>query len=756
MDLVLSLALRAGLLLYCLFIPGWALLRAAGFSSTSKLDRLLACLSAGAASTSLTVTTLLLVGLYYRPVAIFLLLVPLAYLVWSHARSQPTPEAGNSRHAGKTDRGWRLDAVDRAVVVAAAGFLLVYLFDAWTSPITWWDGLASWGKWAADWGRRTSSAHYVVGGYPQLVPRIVSVMYKLTGAHSDLLPVDLFALHGFYVLFAAWFLLAAVRLTRLLDMPAWPVVLAGLGSIQFREHAGAGTVDVLVCALLTTLLALYFGLRRETWSARREALVLGAAAFAVIFTKWTGGIGLLLLFILDRASRAAYPLSPERAASLTRSVRRALAIAAVGMLPFVVEQGASELRIGRWESDPFEVNISLRQIPTLLSTDANVVYRGGDAGVRAALVQLRFWNSYDVPATLRMVFTAFLAICLVASLTSWFGRATLPVLLAYGAVWLYWSSYDQRNIFGLLPVLALCASFGAAWLWRVRPQAIWPNAVTVVAGVFLVLAGGGLLKDAQARIGSLTRGDRALPARLAAMRGGVPGKVALFYPQLVREYRFISALSGRTDAAHVLITYPLFRFFERGAHALSLWPYELVQPGDVFAGHEHHAPPDDPRWVLLSHNPPHRVWLRVSGLRQVTPRGAESPAAGSLRRVLYDVERADFGEEGFVVWQATLRSGAGQGTAIFEQSGGIVLDPSLASTACEVLDRDRAGYRCSGLVALGAGAIASYRPGQLAVGFETDADPADVTLSVARPLLVPGEPRRSPASGPAARGSARR
>ena len=63
-----------------------------------------------------------------------------------------------------------------------------------------------------------------------------------------------------------------------------------------------------------------------------------------------------------------------------------------------------------------------------------------------------------------------------------------------------------------------------------------------------------------------------------AMRGDVAGKVALFYPQLNREYRFIAALSARTDATHVLVTYPLFRFFPRGAHALSLWPFDRVRP----------------------------------------------------------------------------------------------------------------------------------------------------------------------------------
>ena len=109
-------------------------------------------------------------------------------------------------------------------------------------------------------------------------------MYKLTGAHSDILPLDFFALHGVYVLFAVWFLIAAIRLTQLLELPAWPVILLCLGSRLFREHAATGTVDVLVCAGITTLLALYLGLRQGTWTARREPLVLGGAAFAMIFT----------------------------------------------------------------------------------------------------------------------------------------------------------------------------------------------------------------------------------------------------------------------------------------------------------------------------------------------------------------------------------------------------------------------------------------------------------------------------------------
>src|SRR3954469_22551140 len=139
-----------------------------------------------------------------------------------------------------------------------------------------------------------------------------------------------------------------------------------------------------------------------------------------------------------------------------------------------------------------------------------------------------------------------------------------------------------------------------------------------MSGLFLLLAGSGVLKDAQARLAVLTRGDHNVASRMRAMRGTVPEKVAYFYPALYDDYRFISALADRTNASHVLVTSPLFRFFERGAHALSLWPYQLVEAGDVFAAHEWHVPPDDPRWVLLAKGSTHRVWLRVPGLNVVT------------------------------------------------------------------------------------------------------------------------------------------
>ena len=485
-------------------------------------------------------------------------------------------------------------------------------------------------------------------------------------------------------------------------------------------------MDVLICALVTTVLALYFGLRRGTWRARREPIVLGAATAALLFTKWTGGIGLVLLVLLDRAARRMYPTSPDRDALVSRQVLTAVGIAFLAMVPFLIEQGISEARIGKWQSDPFEVNISIRQMPTLLSTDANVVYRGGDTKVQANLIQLRFWNNYDVPASLRTAFTAFLLLCVCASALTWFGRAVLVPLLAYLVIWLFWSSYDQRNIFVILPTLGLTASFGASRLWTLPPRLLWTNAVALMGGLFLVLSGGGLMKDAQARIASLTK-ERPLSARLHAMRGSPADKIAFFYPQLDHDYQFMSALAARTNAPHVLVTSPLFRFFDRGSHALSLWPYELVQPGDLFAAHEWHAPPPDPRWVLVMRGTTHRIWLRV-------PEMHDAPDRSDVEeRKVHHLEPEEFGESGFVAWRATVRGG-GASTKAIDPADGLGVDRSVTSSACEAAVREPDVTVCSGIIALTPEGLRTYRGGNVVVGVTTDAPSNAVTLSVAQPL----------------------
>ena len=669
-DVLLTIGFQAAVLLAAVVIPGWALCRLVGFRSRSWSDVTLVVLVLGAAYTSQMVTLLLLAHVYLRATAVIAILAPLAALVlWRRrvaAGEMPDAVAVPPRNA-----------IDRAVLAAAALFILVYLIDAATSPMTWWDGLASWGKWAPDWGRRTHSANYLVGGYPQLVPRIISVLYKLSGNYSDVLPLDFFAAHVFYTFFAAWFVVAAVRLCDLLELPAWPAILAGLGSLLFREHIGAGTVDVLLAAQVTTLLALYLGWSRGAWrTAIDPAWVLAASVFATMFTKLTGIIGPLLVLSLQPSVRRRF------ASAGWSTPRRALLLGFALLLPFIIEQGYTELRIARFRPDPSEVNLSVRQTPALLATDAELTYRGGGLTSRPHLVQLRFWNSYDVPATLRVAFSLFLFGCLALSLRAWFPRAVLPVLLLYALMWGVWSSYDQRNIFAALPVVAIVATYGALYAYRLRPSIVWQSGIALFAGLFLVLAGGGLLKELQARVKAVT-GPGGAAARLQAIAGGPDARIDFFYPQHAPDYRYVRALAEHTRARHVLVTSPMFRFFRNGAHALSLWPYDQVAPGDVFVAHEWHRPPDVPGWTFVQQGRGHRIWvfdpsIGDTAMRAATPAAAGQSAAGpdptGARVVEFDVPAKDLVGRGYVVWEAELPPGSKPPDVTYRASS-VRLDP---------------------------------------------------------------------------------
>ena len=344
------------------------------------------------------------------------------------------------------------------------------------------------------------------------------------------------------------------------------------------------------------------------------------------------------------------------------TVQPALGIAAAGHAAVRVEQGASELRIGRWEPDPFEVNISLRQIPDAAldrrqrRLSRRRRGRPRRAGPAAVLEQLR---------RARLAATGLhgmLSICLLASLVTWFGRATLPVLLATARSGCYWSSYDQRNIFGLLPALALAVSFGGAWLWRARPQLDLDQRDRSGWRTFPVLAGGGLLKDAQATIASMTRGERALPARSKAMRGAIGRQSrALLSSPRSRITASFPALAAapmrRTCSSPTRCSASSSAAPTRSASGRSIG----FGAGDVFAGHEYHAPPADPRWVLLSRSPAiasgstARRWNFGDAVS--SPR---EPAAAVARRILYRRgARDDLGDSGLVVWRAAGAGNAG-------------------------------------------------------------------------------------------------
>ncbi len=712
-------------------MPGLALLRYLRFESGDRLERWLVCVTLSAATVSLAVTVLLLGHAYVRPVAGALLFLPAVYLLFSKGTSAEAPTIVTSRTGP--------NAVDRAVVAAVLCFLAVYFVDAVTSPVSWWDGMASWGKWAADWGARTYSGDYVVGGYPQLVPRIVSVMYKLTGASAEVLPAETFAVHGLHVLFGVWYLAAVVRLAALLDMPAWPLVLAGFGSLHFREHTATGTVDVLVAALSANALAIYLGLARRSWRTRGyDFAVLGAALFAALYTKLTGIVTVVLVVAFHAARVGGTAVDRSHRPQISQTLRRGLAMAVLSLAPFIVEQAMGELRVNTLAQSPFEVNISVRSMPKLLASDAEVVYRGEKLTARPQLVQLRFWNNYDVPATLRLVFTIALVVWLAAAVPTPLGRATLPVIVGYGLIWFFWSWSDQRNIFVLMPALAATATLGATRLWSMAPAVVTQGGLALLVGTFIVLSGGAVLRDAQAHLKRLSGGPPALADRLPAIDGAVEQRIRLFFPQFAGDYDYLTAVSQASGAHHVFATSPIFRFFPKGAHALAVWPIQEIRDRDVFCGHEWHRPPTGDSWVLIADRGWHRIWLldrRLADVSEpeivrISDDAEKAGAESKTESATFGLDPEDFRERGYVMWEVSVSRSASETmpTPVFSVPDPSVIDRTVTSTALD--DRLPAAslVRASGIVAIRPDAMSRIRRGEVKVGIRwpRDAPPPQI------------------------------
>jgi hypothetical protein len=313
-------------------------------------------------------------------------------------------------------------------------------------------------------------------------------------------------------------------------------------------------------------------------------------------------------------------------------------------------------------------------MPSLLATEADITYRGGGLASRPQLVQLRLWNSYDVPATLRTAFSLFLCGCLVLSLHALFARAVLPILIPFCVMWVLWSSYDLRNIFVVLPILGIVAAYGGSRAWVLRPQRVWQSTVATFAGLFLILAGGGLLKDLQARGKALT-GPDGLAARLEAIRGGPDPRIDFFFRQDAPDYHYVRALAARTRARHVLASSPIYRFFENGVYTMNLWPHGQITPGDLFVSHhEWHRPPDAPGWVFVHQGPSHRVWVFDPQIRE-TPAGAFRGASPNTDGAMpistgeFDVAGDDLMRRGYVLWEAEIDAGSAPPDVAYEASG---------------------------------------------------------------------------------------
>lgn len=348
-------------------------------------------------------------------------------------------------------KGAALPIADKAGLVLGACLLLGASASS-LAPFTAWDAIVSWDKWGRDMAARSALGGYVMGGYPQLVPSLYSLFYKVFApADATAIPDATYAVHFLNGLFNWMILPGGWLLCRKLKASFLLFTAIFLGNGRFVSGYASGYVDAATSAAFLCAAGLAADwIDRDGASRWRSAFVaLLPASAALGFLKGQGYV--LVGFVIVFAWAWSRTWKPGKSAP-------ALLALAAGTLPacaFFAHQSAI------WNAGRAEVDVLLHTMP-MRAGHPELVTR---TWARAMELMGDLLGAY-APAWLDAPrgYAAACGVLLVAALAlALRKRAVVPVALAAAAGWILWfwnASYDWRNVHQVFALLAACVAAG--------------------------------------------------------------------------------------------------------------------------------------------------------------------------------------------------------------------------------------------------------------------------------------------------------
>ena len=620
--------------------PGLALLRASRVRP--RLGEMpVFVLATSLASSGLAVWALYFCGLYTRGAALALLAILAAAGAWGAA---PLLSRRTLRDAAARLRAIPLD--DWAPPLVAALLLEGVFESALGNPFSFWDAVVTWDKWAADAGARAGFGAQLVGGYPQLLPAIRSLFYKIAATPAGaVLPAEQLLLHGFDAVFPAILALSLFALGRRHRFPALLAFALLAACDPFFANFASGEADVPLAAFAAATAALLPPLA-ETRGGGRALAPLALLFFATVFAKGTGVV-LAAGLVAVAAMRGGRP-----------ALRRALAASAVALafaLPFLAHQLWLSAHPAAREASPFLVALPLHAAHTRLFTP--------DLAHLAAMLRrlVAHRAAPDGSDFALAVLGAGLAAAFVRRRT----RGAALALLALLAFWFLTASYDWRNAFPALAFGSCVLTAAAAPLSR-RSLADPRNRRIVL---YAIVATGALLYALLTMTIAGVDRSGALGAILAPVATRWRAPKAACLPPETRHMalrpagdirNILSDAPWAARAEHVWTGDPLYRLLApKGCYAIQANARRNAKPGDLFVGTA--ALPRPPKGFVpiaeLRRTPGYRsLWMFRPDLAPglvleiPAPEGDETP----LRELFGEAAAGD----PFAAYLAPVRDGA--------------------------------------------------------------------------------------------------
>ena len=445
---------RFALIFFSLWIaPGLCWLRVGVKSCTSLLDRILLVMISSVATSGLVIWSLYFIGCYSSITAWAFVLLATCLGLWAIPWTK-LPQLPYRIICALSQFSW----IELMVVIAIAGFALEVSLHTIGTPLTSWDAIISWDKWACDMAERNGIGAYVMGGYPQLLPSLCSVSYKLSGSWLNSFPDDQLLMHNYAAPFAVLLFLSLIRLCWLwrASLTACLLLVVSIGPIQ--EWWRSGYVDIPTTALILAAMALSSALVNGHIIMKNRIFSItwiGVMLFSVGFSK---GYGLLWLLFIPLVSLLGFRRRDIPNRNNAKTVLYGLVLAIILLLPFFIQQRWLSTHSDQADTNPrlhtFTVEISK---PSLYSTSWNARKRR----VLDAIDGMGHPVDNEQRLLPQGVRRAIIGCgALLGSLSS--GGGVLAVAaLAQWWIWEKTTAYDWRN---LIPALImLCVLFAIGW-----------------------------------------------------------------------------------------------------------------------------------------------------------------------------------------------------------------------------------------------------------------------------------------------------
>lgn len=551
----------AGIALAVTVLPGLGLAAAAGHTAASLSGRIAAVLGLSLAATSAVTFTAYAAGVYTR---VFVLTMLCVFSIWGLSALRSLSIRGTVAEIRASWQGQGV--VERLAIV----FFIVYfhnmLCETVVLPFTFWDAIVSWDKWGCDMAERQALGGYSFGGYPQLVPALYSVFYKISGTCTQSYPDEQLLLHGFLVVFPLILLLGIVSVCAHFKLPwALPALLV-FSHGEFQRWVQSGMVDIPVVAVTTLGWSMVLGAAEKSLVSDRGGLFrginFGLILYAVGFTKGNG-IPWVLFFSLYLGLLV---LTGGRARPSRRALAAGAATIVLTLLPFYGRQYWLSGHQDAIDHDPrlhsFTVEISR---PRMFTTDLAVV--------KAHVINLGRGVESPFKAQAWKILCGTVLLLVLLSISRSAHVFWLIAFCIATLVWFRTSSYDYRNLLVVFPFVAVLFALGLRellTLFRVHAR-WWVGGVQ--ACLVLLYSGSFLVAE--------LKGIRRRP-ELGFWRRPAHERLAVYDRHWSQVRDIVTGSAALNAGRYVYTATPLYRHLgERGVYTIKPFTFSRTSRGDV-------------------------------------------------------------------------------------------------------------------------------------------------------------------------------